>query len=53
MNLSVGWVEGRNPTTKNFVVVGFHFVLPNLHLFLSFQSDKKGLLTIVAPAVLV
>ena len=43
MNLGVGWVEEQNPTTKNLGIVGFHFVPPNLHLFLYFQSHKKGL----------
>ncbi len=58
MNLAVGWgatlvrgfpalrevaFEGRNPTTKNFGIVGFHFVLPNLHLFLSSQNDRRAI----------
>ncbi|BAY88811.1 hypothetical protein NIES3275_08110 [Microchaete diplosiphon NIES-3275] len=33
MNLGVGWVEERNPTSKNLDIVGFHRVQPNLHLF--------------------
>ncbi len=32
--VDVGWVEGRNPTTKNLGIVGFHFVPPNLHLLI-------------------
>jgi len=59
MNLGVGWVEERNPTTKNLSIVGLRYAptplvlcretrppqwLPNLHLFLYFQSDKKGLI---------
>jgi len=70
MNLGVGWVEERNPTTKNLSIVGLRYAptplalcretrlqstapqdhttsppqwLPNLHLFLYFQSDKKRL----------
>ncbi|GCL38178.1 hypothetical protein SR1949_32920 [Sphaerospermopsis reniformis] len=33
--VKVGWVEGRNPTFTNVslqMLVGFHFVQPNLHL---------------------
>jgi hypothetical protein len=35
INLGVGWVEGRNPTREILGFVGFHFVQPNLHFFLS------------------
>lgn len=34
----------RNPTPKDFDIPGFHYVLPNLDLFLSLQSYKKGLI---------
>ncbi len=43
MNLGVGWVEERNPTAKNLGIVGLRYAPPNLHLFLFFQSDRKGL----------
>ncbi len=46
MNLGVGWVEERNPTTKNLGIVGLRYAPPNLHLFLFFQSDRKGLETL-------
>ncbi len=42
MNLGVGWVEGRNPTPEEIGIVGFHSVQPNLHLFLSSQSDRSS-----------
>ena len=43
INLDVGWVEERNPTPKDLRKVEFHFVQPNLHLFLFPQSDRRGI----------
>ena len=45
MNLGVVGVEEPNPTTKNLAIVGLRYAPPNLHLFLYFQSDKKGLIS--------